>query len=160
MAVAYYSTEVTAQNAEAHTPSKPSVLGGRKRYAYGTYETPTAGLADGSTVAMLRLPAGARVTSLKVWFDDMGNSSEAADIGVAGVDGSGYYDLAKTSADDIEYFEADFAVSSAVAGTELIAAITDLGKEFDKEVYVTATVETDAWAGDSTVTFECEYVVD
>lgn len=162
MAVAYYSTEVTAQNAAAHTPSNPSVAGGVIRYAYGSYTTPSAGLADDSTVAMLRLPPYARIISLKLTSADMGNSGEAVDIGYAAVDGSGYIDEAQTTADDRDAIVNDVAVSSAVSQSEQITvANANIGTTMmDKEVYLTATVETDAWAGDSAITFECQYVVD
>jgi hypothetical protein len=162
MAISKYSVEVTAQEAAAHTPSNPNVMGGRVRYAYATYETTTStGDADGTSIAMIRLPPGSLITSLKVWCDDMGSSSQAMDIGIFGADGSGYYDLDKTLADDEDLIESNMAVDSAVAGTEIIAALADLNTyKFDKEVYLAATAETATWDADKTLTFVCEYVVD
>jgi hypothetical protein len=162
MAITKRSVEVTAQEAAAHTPSNPNIAGGVKRHAYATYETTTStGDADGVSIAMIQLPPGALITGLKVWCDDMGNSSQKMDIGVFGVDGSGYYDQAQTLADDDDLIESDMAVDSAVAGTEIIAALADLNAyKFDKAVYLAATVETATWDADKTLTFVCEYVVD
>lgn len=160
MAVEYYSDQITEQTAAANTPSNTNESGGRVRYAYGAYETPAAGLADAKTIAMVLVPSGARITSVKVTSESMGAASEAVDIGVAGADGSGYYDAAGTLADDIDLISADLDVATENVKEEAIVTRAAVGLTFDKDIYVTGTVETDAWAGEKDFILEVEYVND
>jgi len=161
MAVTLYSNQLTEQRAAANTPSDTNEQGGRLRYAYGKYTTnASTGLADGTTVAMVRIPAGARLVSLKVTSDSMGSSSEACDVGVAGADGSGYYNKAETSLDDIDLISADLDMATANVREEAIVTEAAVGITFDKEVFVTATAETDAWGTSADAYFEAEYVLD
>lgn len=156
----YNSVQVTEQNAVGHTPSDTQELGGRLRLAYGTYETPAStGVTDGESIAMVRIPAGARIVGGKFFADAMGGSA-TMDVGVAGADGSGYYNAAGTLADDDDFFAAASSVVAAKNEVSFTALIASGSYQFDKEVYIVATAETGNWAADKTLTFIVYYVVD
>lgn len=155
----YNSVQVTEQNAVAHTPSDTQEYGGRVRVAYGTYETPAStGVADGSSIAMVRLPAGARIVRGVLHNDAMGSGK--LDVGVAGADGSGYYDAAGTLADDDDFFAVNLDTTSATVETTFLTLIASASYQFDKEVYIVATAETAALDAEKTLTFVVFYVVD
>jgi len=157
--ITYKSEQVTEQEAVAFTPSDTNELAGRERIAYGEYDTPAStGVVDGLSIAAARLPAGARVIGIDIFTEAMGTGAQV-DMGIAGLDGSGFYDKDDTLADDDDLFAA--AVAVATAGRKQgLAQLAGVQLVTDKEVYITATAENANWDAEKTIAFVVTYVVD
>ena len=156
-----YSTELTAIRAEGNGKLKPNEFQGRVRIARFSYIVPVGGEADDNHIALCRLPNGARIMGGVFKTSDMGASSEAVDIGLRGLDGSGYISADdSTDADDDDKFLAAGAVDdiSNLAFAHTVAL--GYGYELEKDCHLVATVETDAWAAAGTVVGHVEYVLD
>jgi len=157
-----YSQELTTVRAEGNSKLAPNVDGGRmriKHFNHNTNDDGVSGDADGQNIALCKIPKGARVLEVFLAFEAMGGSS-VLDLGLAGTDGSGFIDEADTVADDDDLFAAALSVVSAGEAVVADTIAQNYAYETDKEVYLVATVETDAWDADKDLTGHVVYVVD
>lgn len=156
MAVTVYSDDLEAALAPLYAPLKPNRMEGRVRCA--NFKWTCAAEASGTTVALVRIPKGARLLAGSLCSNGTLANSATLAIGIAGVDGTGYYDDALASgpglktddtavttgtpvADATAAFKAAAAQGSTMVSFLLTRALGYL-YETAKEVYITATTGT------------------
>jgi len=110
------SKQVAQWEAVGQGPLKPNELHGRKRIAYFQFQGNRDGIslvvAQNDDVRLCQIPAGARITGGKIKFGAFG-ASTTLDIGLRGLDNSGYIDNALTVADDPDALATNLDVSAA-----------------------------------------------
>lgn len=174
MAVTVYSDDIEANLPPLYSPIKPNRQEGRVRTA--NFKWTCASEASGTTVAVVKLPRGARILGGQIAASATLANSATLAVGIAAVDGSGNYDDAlarvgsglKTddSAVTVGTPVADsttaFKAAAAQGATQVPFAITRaLGYLYEtaKEVYITLTTGTGAVTTE-VVTGDVRYVVD
>jgi len=139
--------------------------GGRVRVAMDNFEVASGDFdADGDIIRLCRLPANARVLSIKLWNDAMGSSSAP---------NAGIYPTNSDTASDEDFYATAVDTSSAVTGTELRFEAADISTAGDKlwenagassnpgghyDIALTQTASATATA--FTVAFEVLYTID
>ena len=153
-----YSTQANKSQSPDFDQLEPTEHYGRVRASYAEYTVPAGTEADGNNVAMVRLPENARILEGYVISDDLGSGK--VDVGLSGLDGSGFIDAANTVADDDDFFGVNLDTTSA--GTLEFAATAALNKGYktEKECWLVFTVETAVWAAAAVVRALVYYVVD
>ena len=156
-----YSTQAAKIVGTSYEQLSSNESHGRLRICFFDYTVPTGGEADDNHLYVAKIPEGARLLGGKLVHDGLGN---AVDIGLAGYDGSGYYDLAGTLADDDDLL----AIASSVASpgtvefnsTVYLGANTNFGMVLDKACWLVLTVETGAWTAGKKLSGVVYYAVD
>lgn len=173
MAVTVYADEIEANLAPLYAPIKPNRMHGRLRVC--AWRWTCAAEASGTTVAVAIIPKGARIIGGVIAASATLANSATLAVGIAGRDGSGYYDDAvaggpgyKTDgtavttgtpvADTTAGLKAAAAQGAAQVGFALTQAL-GYGYETAKEVYLTLTTGTGAVTTE-VVTGHVMYVVD
>lgn len=173
MAVTAYSDELTANLAPLYAPLKTNRSHGRVRSA--CFRLTLASQVSGTTFAVARIPKGARIISgIIAASATLANSATLA-VGIAGVDGTGYYDdavaggpgyktdgSAVTTGTAVADTTTGLKAAAAQGATQVPFAITQaLGYLYEtaKEVYLTLTTGTGTVATE-VVTGHVLYVVD
>ena len=130
------SNKTTALTASAsQTPD--SYDEGAVTYSYFNFTT-TAVITNGTTLAIVKVPAQSRIVSSEIQFSASGTTSTNT-LGLIAVDGSGYYSLdGSTDADDLDGLLTVFSTENAVTDTFASDAAGDLlaGKVVEKAVYI------------------------
>lgn len=149
------SDQVAKIRSQDYEKLKPNELYGRRRVSFGTI---TVDAAQNAVVGMVKVPAQCRILVGRLLTTAMG-SSVTATVGIAGQDGSGYYDAAETLADDADFFlgSTDVSAASTTAFANTIAL--NAGYVTDKEVIVTVTLG-GANPDSGTLSLDIEYVND
>lgn len=130
----------------------------RRRYARAV-KTLTADSVANDIIGMMILPKNSRVLSSRLLLASVGTAADI-EIGLAGANGDGYLDVAKTIANDPDYF----LVSTAIEA----AATQDFGQLggkngnalLDKECVLTLKLLTGAVPSGAVLTMDVQYVVD
>jgi hypothetical protein len=130
----------------------------RRRFARAV-KTLTANSTANDIIGMLVIPKNARILASRLLLADVGTAADI-EIGLAGADGDGYLDVAKTIANDPDYL----LVSTAIEA----AAVQDFGRLgdkngnalTDKEVVLTIKLLTAAVPSGAVFTMDVQYVVD
>ena len=154
-----YSDQIDTVLAEGNSKLKPCDQGGRVRMVYFTHTVPVGDQADGNNLAVAILPAGARLLGGAIHGEALGNGS-TVDIGLAGKDANGYYDLLKTLADDDDILLAAGSTANAFDLTFADTIARGYGYLLTKECYLVLTVETGKWDAGQDIVGHLEYVVD
>jgi len=173
MAVTVYSDEIEANLAPLYAPIKTNRAHGRVRSA--AWRWTCAAEASGTTVAVAIIPKGARIIGGLVQASATLANTATLSVGIAGKDGSGYYDDAKLEGPGLKVdgtaVTVGTPVADSVAGLKAAAAQTAaqvsfaltmaLGSTYEtaKEVYLTLTTGTGAVTTE-VVTGYVLYVVD
>lgn len=161
----YYSVGLTGHYPRAtggYAPLSGSDALGKIRTAAFSYITDGTEIST-QTVALAILPAGATIRGGHVSHGAMAEM-DAVDIGLAGLDGSGYTDVANSVADDPDYFtEAVVNMNSAGFAKMGENQAEGYGKTLDKTCVVTLLF-TDTGSGTATISIEVaghvEYTLD
>lgn len=159
MTVDSYTTQGAKIVSLSHEMLSTNEHHGRRRVCYFDYTVPTGGEADDNHVFACKLPEGARLLGGEFLTDGLGTGAQV-DIGLAGFDGSGYYDLAGTLADDDDLLGA--AIDVAAAGRDEFnnTVALSFGLVLDKACWLVLTVENAAWSAGQVIRGAIEYVVD
>ena len=155
----YYGTEMTQVRAQGNAPLKPNELNGRVRIARFNFTVPSGDAADGSNVAVIVLPKGARIMGGVVKGEALGNSS-VMDVGLRGNDGSGFINTDNDVADDDDFFLAAGATNGAFNLTFADTTARNYGYELQKECQLVLTADTGAWDPGQDIVGHVEFVVD
>lgn len=122
--------------------------------AYDTYEL-VADLSSGDIIRMCRIPQGARIVDVQLFFDDLDTAGGTLDVGwAAGASGA-------EAADD-NGFLAAVDVTSAGVASMFASQSQNPGyqKVFAEEVELQVKVNGDTDAVTGTVSVEVHYVID
>lgn len=143
----------------SHTMLSANEHHGRRRVCYFNYTVPTGNEADDNHLFAAKLPEGARLLGGEICCDGAGTGAQV-DVGLAGFDGSGYYDKAGTLADDDDLLGA--AIDIAAAGRDEFnnTIATNFGLVLDKPCWLVLTVENAVWTAAKIIRGSIEYVVD
>ena len=156
-----------------YAPIKPNQYSGRVRTA--NFTLTLASQASGTSFAVMKLPAGARIISGSIIASGTLANSATLAVGLAGANGDGYIDNALATgsgintdrsavttgtpiSDGVAVLKAAAAQGATAVGFALTQALGYL-YETQKEVYVTLTTGTGTVATE-TVTGYVNYVVD
>jgi len=123
--------------------------------AYDTYELLADVVGGTDTLRMSKLPAGARVIDVRLFFDDLDAAGGTLDIGwEAGADA--------VEAADADGFLANVDVTSqgTVSMFEDQPSVAGFQKVFSEEVQVTVTFDADTDATSGTISLDILYVID
>ena len=147
------------------------IAGARMRFAYDTFRL-ASNPADGDTYALCRLPSGCRITSIKLFNDDIdSNATEqiVIDLGLVDTDLTGGDPDCFMDADDL-FQDANLTGTECRYGfaqdhTTLKKQAWELaGKSSDdgKQLVLLLTVDTNSatHVADSDFSFEVNYVID
>jgi hypothetical protein len=110
-----------------------------------------------ASVALVRIPANARIIGGAIQSTDMGGL-EVLDLGLIGADGNGYINDTSSTADDIDYF-LDGVANPNDSGFDTGGASGGIGEAnassaiFDKDVYlaVSAAAGDPIWVADKVI---------
>lgn len=156
MAVTVYADDLEAALPPLYAPLKANRMEGKVRCA--NFKWTCASEASGTTVAVARIPKGARLLSGSLWASATLANSATLAVGLAGIDGTGNYDQALASgpgfktdgsavttgavvADSTTAFKAAAAQGTTKVDFLLTQALGSL-YETAKEVYLTLTTGT------------------
>lgn len=145
-----FSAHLAKVNAIERTFQEPKAAGGRVRCATFNYESDAA-TTDGSNIALVVLPEGAKILQIHYEHEAMGTTG-ALDLGLFEPDGTEIDDDVFVAADDISSAGANdvYPVLSGTVGEDFY--------EVGKPAVLTATVETANWAADKYLTGFVLYV--
>lgn len=150
-----YGTEATKRlNSTVPALAGQGTDGGIVRMGYDTYEF-SADLASADIIKMCRIPAGAKVIDVRLFFDDLDASGGTVDVGWAASEGGG------EAADD-DGFGANIDVTSAGVYSMFTSQSTVAGfdKTFSEEVQVQIKIDGDTDVTSGTITIMVLYVID
>lgn len=150
-----YGVEATKrQNQTIPQLATQGTDGGKMKMAYDTYEL-SADLAAGDVIKMCRIPKGAKIIDVRMFFDDLDASGGTLDVGWAA-------GAAGVEAIDADGFGAAVDVTSAGVYSMFTSQSTRPGfdKTFAEEVQATVTTNGDTDATSGTITLQVFYVVD
>lgn len=143
----YKSDQITQLDSVPRQHPKSNEIGGRIRAAFFSFTVPTGDVATTKTIALTRIPKGARILKGHVAFEAMSTGAGDASIQI-GVSGTAAKYLGTTSVDT--------AGSASFAHTIAL----NQGEELSAETEILATVVTEAWAATKKLQGFVEYVVD
>jgi hypothetical protein len=133
---------------------------GRRRVHFFSFTVP-AGFVAGTTVGLMKIPAGARILGGEVVDDGTGTSDQAADIGLASFDGDGFIDKANTVADAPAFLGSGLDISTGVNTAFADIFSDNYGYLTEKALWVTATDDEAAvWLAGSVILGSIEIAVD
>lgn len=158
------SKQIKQWEALGHGPLMPNELHGRVRIAYFQFQADRDAvggvIAQNDTVRLAQLPAQARLIRGKFKHGAFG-TSVTLDLGLRGLDNSGFYNLAGTLADDPDYLAASVAIATAsTTPVELFKDPAGLFYLTDKEVELYATFKGANPADNVEISGVILYVVD
>jgi hypothetical protein len=157
------SKQIKQWEALGHSPLKPNELHGRQRIAYFQFQADRdatgAVVAQNDDVRLCQIPAGARLTGGKIKHGAFG-SSVTLDIGLRGLDGSGYITTSLSgTADDPDAVATNLDVAAAGV-KDLFEEPAYLFYETEKELELYALFEGANPADNVELSGFVEYVVD
>jgi hypothetical protein len=153
------------ETAVPYVTNEASEIGARLKIAADSYEVDWSDFSDGDVILLEKLPAEAKIISLKMASDDLDSGSDAeVEIGV--------YKLDETAGDADVFASAVTDFQSATSFTEYrfeADAIDDLNKKLyelagdsdsdhDSAYYIALTL-TDLGAQDGTIAWQITYAV-
>ncbi len=128
------------------------------------YFTYTTTAISNATVALVEIPANARIIGGAIKSTDMGGS-EVLDLGLIGANGNGYIDDTDSTADDVDLF-LDGVANPNDSGWDTGGAAGGIGEanatyaSFDKNVYLAVTAPSGAaiWVADKVISGWVMYI--
>lgn len=128
------------------------------------YFSYTTTALSNATVALVEIPANARIIGGAIKSEDMGGS-EVLDLGLIGVDGNGYIDDTDSTADDVDLF-LDGVANPNDSGFDTGGASGGIGESvatyasFDKNVFLAVTNPSGAaiWVADKVISGWVMYI--
>jgi hypothetical protein len=158
----HLSKQIKQWEATGHAPLAPNELHGRQRIAFFQFQADRDAdglvIAQNDDVRLCQLPAGARIIGGSIKHGAFG-ASTTLDIGLRGLDGSGYINAAGTVADDPDALATNLDVATAGV-KDLLEEPAYYGYVTEKEVEIYALFEGANPADNVELSGHVEYVVD
>lgn len=143
----YQSDQVTKLAAVPPQRLATDEEGGRRRTAFAEFTVPAGNVAVAKTIAMLKLPAGARLLGGKIAFEAMSTAGGTAQVTVG--DGT-------TAARFLGTTSVDAAGVAEIGNTVAL----DFGVKLTAETYIILTTAGEAWAATKKIRLTVDYVAD
>jgi len=114
---------------------------------FNTTDDESGTLAQDDELRITIIPTGTTLYTGAASFEDMG-ASATLDLGLAGVDGSGFIDKDNLVADDPDFFTPTPIDVAAAGNADFLKDVVTVLFKTEKPLYITGTLSGAIWAAD------------